>query len=136
MTRDAELKFTTGGMACSHFSIATDERKKKGDQWIDEPSFWDVTLWGKQSESVNQYLTKGKLVTVYGRMSVDRWEQDGQKREKVKVTADSVQLLGGGESKPESQKPAEQHAPLASTGKPVYQKAKPADDFDDDLPPF
>jgi single-strand DNA-binding protein len=141
LTRDSELKFTSGGQACAHFSIATDDRKKKGDQWIEEPSFWDITLWGKQAESVNQYLTKGKLVHVSGKMTIDRWEQDGQKREKLKVIADTLTLLGGGEPKaldgkqetPRTGK-AEPHEPLASTGRPVYQKAQPVDDFDEDLP--
>jgi single-strand DNA-binding protein len=138
LTRDSELKYTTGGQACAHFSIATDDRKKKGDQWIEEPSFWDITLWGKQAESVNQYLTKGKLVHVSGKMNQDRWEQDGQKREKLKVTADTLTLLGGGEKDGTQGTPrtgkAEAHEPLASTGKPVYEKAKPADEFIDDVP--
>lgn len=132
LTRDSELKYTSGGQACAHFSIATDERKKKGDEWVNEPSFWDVTLWGKQAEAVNQYLTQGKLVTVYGRMGIDRWEQEGQKREKVKITADALQLLGGEPSEKKPAKPGATNEPL--TGNPVYQKAKPAEDFEDDIP--
>jgi single-strand DNA-binding protein len=94
LTRDAELKYTNSGQAVCHFSVATSSRKKKGDQWVDEASFWDVDLWGKQGESLNQYLVKGKLVAVEGSMRQDRWEQDGQARMKVIVSANSVQLLG------------------------------------------
>jgi single-strand DNA-binding protein len=97
LTRDAELKYTNSGQPVGNFSVATSTRRKKGDQWVDEPSFWDVELWGKQAESLNQYLTKGKLVAVEGTMRQDRWEQDGQQRMKVKVSANSVQLLGGGQ---------------------------------------
>ncbi len=97
LTRDAELKYTNGGQPVCHFSVATSSRKKKGDQWVDEPSFWDVDLWGKQGESLNQYLTKGKLVAVEGSMRQDRWEQEGQSRMKVQISANSVQLLGGGQ---------------------------------------
>ncbi len=97
LTRDAELKYTNGGQPVCHFSVATSSRKKKGDQWVDEPSFWDVDLWGKQGESLNQYLTKGKLVAVEGSMRQDRWEQDGQSRMKVQISANTVQLLGGGQ---------------------------------------
>ena len=68
LTRDAELKYTNSGQAVCHFSVATGSRRKKGDQWVDEASFWDVDLWGKQGESINQYLTKGKLVEI-GRAS-------------------------------------------------------------------
>jgi single-strand DNA-binding protein len=95
LTRDAELKYTNGGMAVCKFAIATSTRKKKGDQWVDEPNFWDVELWGKQGESLNQYLTKGKQVGVEGTMRQDHWEQEGVKRMKVIINANSVQLLGG-----------------------------------------
>ena len=97
LVRDAELKYTASGQAVSHFSVATGSRVKKGDQWSDEASFWDVDLWGKRAESLNQYLTKGKQVAVQGNMRQDRWEQDGQARRKVKITANGVQLLGGGQ---------------------------------------
>ncbi|MBN1518845.1 MAG: single-stranded DNA-binding protein [Spirochaetales bacterium] len=97
LTRDAELKYTNSGQAVCHFSVATSTRRKKGDQWVDEASFWDVDLWGKQGESINQYLTKGKLVAVEGTMRQDRWEQDGQPRIKVIVNANTVQLLGSGQ---------------------------------------
>jgi single-strand DNA-binding protein len=96
LTRDAELKYTNSGQAICHFSVATSTRRKKGDQWVDEASFWDVDLWGKQGESINQYLTKGKLVAVEGTMRQDRWEQDGQARMKVIVNANTVQLLSSG----------------------------------------
>ena len=98
LTRDAELKYTNSGQAVCHFSVATSSRKKKGDQWVDEASFWDVDLWGKQGESLNQYLVKGKLVAVEGSMRQDRWEQDGQSRMKVIVSANTVQLLGSNTS--------------------------------------
>jgi single-strand DNA-binding protein len=114
LTRDAELKYTNNGQAICHFSLATGTRRKKGDQWEDEPSFWEIDLWGKQGESLNQYLTKGKLVGVEGAMRQDRWEHEGCTKVKVVIKADSVQLLsgvqsvfsGGGEkseSKPASQ---------------------------------
>ena len=94
LTRDAELKYTNSGQAVCHFSVATGSRRKKGDQWVEESSFWDVDLWGKLGESINQYLTKGKLVAVEGAMRQDRWEQDGQTRTKTLITANTVQLLG------------------------------------------
>jgi single-strand DNA-binding protein len=94
LTRDAELKYTNSGQAVCHFSVATGSRRKKGDQWVEESSFWDVDLWGKAGESINQYLTKGKLVAVEGAMRQDKWEQDGQSRSKTVISASTVQLLG------------------------------------------
>lgn len=99
LTRDAELKYTSSGQAICKFSVATNSRVKKGDQWVDESSYWNVDLWGKKAESVNQYLTKGKLVAVEGDMRQDKWEKDGQQQMKVLITANDVQLLGGGEGR-------------------------------------
>lgn len=96
LTRDAELKYANSGTAICHFSVATNARVKKGDQWVDESSYWEVDLFGKRAESVNQYLTKGKLVAVQGDMRQDHWEKDGQTRTKVVITANDVQLLGSG----------------------------------------
>jgi single-strand DNA-binding protein len=145
LTRDAELKYTNSGQAVCHFSVATSTRKKKGDQWVDEASFWDVDLWGKQGESLNQYLVKGKLVAVEGTMRQDRWEQDGQSRMKVIINANSVQLLGSGSGGGQSSG-GSQGADGSKTGPREYQardggrqqgqaaQAPINDDFSDDIP--
>jgi single-strand DNA-binding protein len=140
LTRDAELKYTNSGQAVCHFSVATSSRRKKGDQWIEEPSFWDVDLWGKQGESINQYLTKGKLVAVEGAMRQDRWEQDGQTRSKTLITANTVQLLGssGGSGGQGSsyERPArgQGEAQSANAKGPGAAAGPTGDDFTDDIP--
>ena len=96
LTRDAELKYTTSGQAVCKFSIAVNRRRKNGDQWEDEANFFDVVLWGRQGESLNQYLLKGKSVGVDGELRQDRWQQEGQNRSKVEIVANNIQLLGGG----------------------------------------
>ena len=58
-------------------------------------SFFDLALFGKRAEGLNQYLTKGQQVAVEGSLTQDRWEQDGNKRSKVKIIANNIQLLGG-----------------------------------------
>jgi len=95
LTRDAELKYTAGGQAVCKFSVAVNRRKKNGDQWEDEANYFDVVLWGRQGESLNQYLSKGKSVGVEGELRQDRWQQDGQNRSKVEIVANNIQLLGG-----------------------------------------
>jgi single-strand DNA-binding protein len=95
LTRDAELKYTSGGQAVCKFSIAVNRRKKTGDQWVDEANFFDIVLWGRQGESLNQYLVKGKQVGIEGELRQDRWEQDGQNRSKVEIVATNIQLLSG-----------------------------------------
>jgi single-strand DNA-binding protein len=100
LTRDAELKYTANGQAVCKFSVAVNRRKKSGEQWVDEANFFDVVLWGRQGEAVNQYLLKGKQVGVDGELRQDRWEQDGQNRSKVEIVANNLQLLGGGAGGP------------------------------------
>jgi len=96
LTRDAEIKYTAGGQAVCKFSIAVNRRKKVGDNWEDEANFFDIVLWGKQGESLQSYLVKGKMVGVDGELRQDRWQQDGQNRSKVEIVANYLQLLGGG----------------------------------------
>ena len=98
LTRDAELKYTTGGTAVSKLGIAVNKRKKQGDEWKEEASFFDVTLWGKMAEGLYTYLVKGKQVAVEGELEQERWEKDGQNHSKVTITASNVQLLGGGQA--------------------------------------
>ncbi len=96
LTRNAELKYTNSGAAVSKFSIAINQRRKKDDQWVDESHFFDIVLWGKSAEAINQYLVKGKQVGVEGQLRQNRWEQEGQARSKVEIFATNVMLLGGG----------------------------------------
>ena len=95
LSRDAELKYTPGGLAISSFSIAVNRRRKNGDQWVDEVSYFDINLYGKPAESLKQYLTKGKQVAVDGELRQDRWEKDGQNHSRIYIAANNVQLLGG-----------------------------------------
>ncbi|MDR2964903.1 MAG: single-stranded DNA-binding protein [Treponema sp.] len=96
LTRDAELKYTANGQAVCKFSIAVNRRKKNGDQWEDEANFFDIVVWGRQGESLQSYLVKGKMIGVDGELKQDRWQQDGQNRSKVEIIANYIQLLGGG----------------------------------------
>ena len=82
-------------MVFTDIRLAVNQRRKKGDEWVDDPVFLDVTLWGKTAETADQYLSKGSLISIEGRLSVDQWEdRDGGKHSKVKVTADRMQMLG------------------------------------------
>jgi single-strand DNA-binding protein len=99
LTRDAELKYTANAQSVSKFSIAVNRKKKSGDDWVEEVNFFDIVLWGRQGESLNQYLLKGKQVGVDGELRQDRWQDNsGQNRSKVEIIASSIQLLGGGDN--------------------------------------
>lgn len=98
LTKDAEIRYTAGGMAIVSFSIANNSPKKDGDKWVDEASFFNVSYFGKPAEGLKQYLTKGKQVAVSGRLKQERWDKDGQPQSRVVINADDVQLFGGHEN--------------------------------------
>lgn len=95
LTRDPELRYIPSGTAVSEIGLAVNDRVKKGDQWVDETTFVDVTLWARTAEVANEYLSKGSSVLIEGRLKLDTWEKDGQKRSKLRVVADKMQMLGG-----------------------------------------
>ena len=96
--RDAELRYTPGGSAVSKFSIATTEVwNDKSGQRQERTEWHNVDLWGKQAESLSEYLVKGKQVYVEGRLQTDEYtDKEGNKRKTTRVRCDRVVLLGGG----------------------------------------
>lgn len=99
LTRDEELSYTPGGMAVGKFAVAINRKIKKGQEWIDESNFFDIVVWGKQAELLKQYLVKGKQVGITGFLKQERWtDTNGQNRSAVRIVANDVQLLGGGNS--------------------------------------
>lgn len=94
LTKDAELAYTPGGMAIATLSIAINRKVKKGENWEDEPNYFEVKIFGKQGEALKQYLTKGKQVGVTGYLKQERWEKNGQKQSKVVINATDIQLIG------------------------------------------
>ena len=133
LTRNAELKYTNSGAAVSKFSLAINQRRKKDEQWVDEAHFFDIVLWGKSAESLNQYLVKGKQVGVEGQLRQNRWEQDGQARSKVEIFATNVMLLGGGGGgRQGSSAPAEGRGGAPDVPPDGGQPAP--DNFEDDIP--
>lgn len=94
LTKNAELKYTNSGSPVTKFTLAVNRTRKDGNEWVSEASFFEVSLWGKRGEKLNQYLTKGSRVAVTGELRQDRWEQDGLTKSKVFIHANSIQLLG------------------------------------------
>jgi single-strand DNA-binding protein len=141
LTRDAETKFIQSGQAVCKFSVAVNRKRKVGDQWEDEASFFDAVLWGRQAETLGQYLVKGKQIAIDGELKQDRWEQDGQKRSKIEIVVNNLQLLGS--SQGQGGQSAGSYAPRtegASGGgsrprQPAGSSNEGVDDhFSDDIP--
>lgn len=94
LTRDPEVRYTPGGIAVADLRLAVNERVKKDDQWVEQAMYLDVTVWDRTAKNCGEYLAKGSPVLVEGRLQMDTWEKNGEKRSKLKVVADRVQFLG------------------------------------------
>jgi single-strand DNA-binding protein len=95
LTRVPELRHITSGMAVTDIGLAVnDVRKGTNGEKIEEVTFVDITLWGRNAEIAAEYLTKGSPVLVEGRLKLDTWDADGQKRSKLKVVGEKLQLVG------------------------------------------
>ncbi len=96
ITRDIELRYTPGGTAVTELGMAVnDRRKNQTGEWVEETTFVDVTLWARTAEVASEYLGKGDSLLVEGRLKLDSWETDGQKRSKLRVVGERMQMLGG-----------------------------------------
>ena len=96
--RDSELRYTPGGAAVATLNLATTEVWNDRNNQRQEKTEWHrVVLWGKQAESLQEYLTKGKQIFVEGRLQTRQWDdKDGNKRYTTEIKADRITLLGGG----------------------------------------
>jgi len=95
LTRDPEVRYTPKGTAVGDLGIAINDSYKAQDGTIKETvTYVDIEVWGRQAETCKQYLSKGRPVFIEGQLRLDQWEQDGQKKSKLKVRADRVQFLG------------------------------------------
>jgi len=101
VTRDPELKYTPKGTAVAQIGLAVN-RVYSNDQGekVEEVTFIDVELFGRTAEIANEYLRKGRPVMFEGRLKLDTWDdkQSGQKRSKLKVIGETMQLRGGREN--------------------------------------
>jgi single-strand DNA-binding protein len=102
LTRDPELRFTANGSAVASFGLAVNRKFKQGDEWVDDVCFVDITVWGKQGENCAEYLSKGRPAFIEGYLKFSEWDDknDGKKRNKLGVVANTVQFLGSPKDSP------------------------------------
>ena len=142
LTREPEVRYTPKGTAVADIGLAvnristTDSGERR-----EEVTFLDVTLWGRQAEIAGEYLKKGRPVFIEGRLQMDTWDDKttGQKRSKIKVVCENLQLLGsrpseGGEGGGE---PREHSRPAGKPAARPPQKQSPEPELEgepDDVP--
>jgi single-strand DNA-binding protein len=128
--RDPELRYTPDGTPVCNFSIATTERKKdKSGEFQDHTTWFRVNLWRRQAEVASQYLSKGKLVYVEGRLSQSEYQdRDGNTRTSLEINATDIQFIGPRGD--DNAGPREERSPKASA------QPEPAGPITDDDIPF
>ena len=105
VTRNSELRQTPAGTPVTDISVVSNRIWTKNGERQEDATFVDVTIWGKQAETLSPMLTKGRHVMVEGRLKLNSWETDeGVKRSKLTVVAESVNLTP---SNPNPQRNAE-----------------------------
>ena len=91
---DPEIRYTQSGMAVATFSLATNNRVRRGDEWVEEPEWHRIVAWDKLAEICSQYLKKGALVYIEGQLRTRSWEdKDGNKRWTTEIHAKDMQML-------------------------------------------
>jgi single-strand DNA-binding protein len=139
LTRDPEVRYTPKGSAVCDLGIAVNRvYTTEGGERREEVTFVDVVLWARLAEIAGEYLRKGRPVFIEGRLQMDSWDdkQTGQKRTKLRVVGESMQLLGGrpGSAGGET---SEEDRPATATGSKVTAAGKgsaPAQPDDDEIP--
>jgi len=127
LTRDPEIRHTPKGTAVAELGLAINrEWKDESGNKQSDVTFLDVTLWGRQAEVAQQYLTKGKPVYIEGRLQLETWDdkETGKKRSKLKIVGENMQFLGSARDNSEpDERPRQQ--------KPETAKLEDEDDEDD-----
>jgi single-strand DNA-binding protein len=138
VTRDPEVRYTPKGTAVTDLGIAVNRQYTlDSGEKREEVTFVDVTFWGRTAEVAAEYLKKGRPVFIEGRLQLDTWDdkQTGQKRSKLKVMGEAMQMLGsrpGGAAGEEAEEGSRGRATGRSAAPP--KNAPPAEPDDDDIP--
>ena len=138
LTRDPEVRYTPKGTAVAEIGLAVNRIYSGEDgEKKEETTFVDVTLWARQAEVAGQYLKKGRPVFIEGRLQLDTWDdkQTGQKRSRLRVVSENLQLLG---SRQEGDSSSPAPPPRRASAAPTPSRPEPRDpDLDaepDDIP--
>ena len=141
VTRDLEVRYTPKGTAVTDLGLAMNRvRTSDSGERIEETTFVDVTLWGRQAEVAGQYLQKGRPVYIEGRLQYDTWDdkQTGQKRSRLRVVGENMQLLPSGGGGGGGGRPPQQQQQSAPPQQQQSSGAQPAegyiDEEEDDIP--
>ena len=134
LTRDPELRATQGGMQVLGFGVAVNDQT---GEWEDYPNFVDCTMFGNRAESMGRILHKGMKVAIEGKLRYSSWDKDGQRRSKLEVIVDEIELMSQKQGQQAPQGYQQQYAPQpAPQAAPQQAPMPPAQEslYDGDIP--
>jgi len=136
VTKDPDLRYTPSGAGVLSFSIATNRRYKKGEEWVDEPSFHNIVVWN-QAEGLAQRIIKGTRIVIEGRIQTRSWDdKDGKKQYKTEVVADRVILIARfNGSNEDSSAAGSSNSGFSNAGSKSKQSSQPEEMADDSIDP-
>lgn len=140
LTRDPELRHIPSGTAVTDLGLAVNRNwtDRNTNQKNEETTFVDITCWGRTAEIACEYLRKGRPVLIEGRLQMDSWDdrETGQKRTKLKVVCDNLQMLGGRSDGNSGGGGYYESAPQSAPSEPAPVAENPAANPPDDEVPF
>ena len=127
VTKNLERRVLPSGIVVTEFGLAINERRKGSDgKMTDEASFFDVALYGRIAEIACEHLSKGSNILVEGRLRQEVWESKGQRKTKIRVIGEKMQVIGGGSmSMPAPPPPAKVAPAVATKASPPQPEFKP-----------
>jgi len=137
LTRDPELRYTPKGMAIAKIGLAVNRNwKTETGEAKEEVTFVDIDAFGKQAETIGQYLKKGRPMLVEGRLRLDQWDdkQTGQKRSRLGVVLESFQFLDSGNRAEPGSEPTRRAAAAAPATSAPAAAPEPGPTEEDDVP--
>lgn len=134
LTRDAELRQSQGGTEVLRFSVAVNDRRRNPQtgEWSDYANYIDCVMFGSRAGKLAAYLAKGTKVAVEGKLRWSQWERDGQKRSKVEVLAEEVELMSRQDAPGRAQDGSGGGYGYPHAGAP--QRAPQTSMYDEDMP--
>ena len=138
LTRDPEMRGTTGGTSVLSFGVAVNDRRRNQQtgEWEDYPNFVDCVMFGTRAEVISRYLSKGTKVAIEGKLRYSSWERDGQRRSKLEVIVDEIEFLSRGQQQAAPAAAPVASAPMAAAPQASRPAQTPpaADVYDQDIP--
>ena len=133
LSRDIDVKRSSSGNPIGRFGVAVADRvkNKSTGEWEDYINWVDCVMFGKRVDSLGQYLTKGSKVTISGKLRYSSWEKDGQKRNKIEIIVNDLDLIFPRKDGSAKKQPAQEELP---TYQVPNQQQPPQDVYDEDIP--